>query len=110
MERALEQADGYRQELHQMLHKLRLADLGAAIDYRLEEGEPAREILRAAAETNCDLIVLGTHGRTGFRRLLLGSVAEQVMRRADCPVLTVNRPVQESVPRSPVGSRAIVPV
>jgi nucleotide-binding universal stress UspA family protein len=47
------------------------------------------EILRVAGETASDVIVLGTHGRTGLGRLLLGSVAEQVVRAAPCPVLTV---------------------
>ena len=59
---------------------------------RLEVGDPATEVLRVAAELPADLIVMGTHGRTGLGRLLLGSVAEQVMRRAACPVLTVSRP------------------
>jgi nucleotide-binding universal stress UspA family protein len=53
---------------------------------------PAPEIVCVAEETPCDLIVMGTHGRTGLRRALLGSVAEQVMRRAPCPVLTVKVP------------------
>jgi nucleotide-binding universal stress UspA family protein len=47
-----------------------------------------------AAEVGCDLIVLGTHGRTGLGRMLLGSVAEQVVRRAACPVLTVKVPAE----------------
>jgi len=47
------------------------------------------EILRRASESGADLIVMGTHGRTGFRHVLLGSVAERVVRRAPCPVLTV---------------------
>jgi len=55
--------------------------------------DPAGEILRLAAEVECDLIVLGTHGRTGLGRVLLGSVAEQVLRRAPCPVLTVKMPL-----------------
>jgi nucleotide-binding universal stress UspA family protein len=59
---------------------------------RLEVGDPATEILRVADELSADLIVMGTHGRTGLGRLLMGSVAEQVVRRAACPVLTVSRP------------------
>jgi nucleotide-binding universal stress UspA family protein len=55
----------------------------------LQEGEVIPEILRLATETPCDLIVMGTHGRTGLSRLLLGSVAEGVLRRAPCPVLSV---------------------
>jgi nucleotide-binding universal stress UspA family protein len=65
---------------------------GVKLDRRLEEGDPAGEVLRVAAETGADLIVLGTHGRTGLRHLLLGSVAEQVVRKATSPVLTVRTP------------------
>jgi nucleotide-binding universal stress UspA family protein len=96
MARALEQAEGYRRELNEKLRNLRGADPASEIEHRLEDGEPVTEILRAATETGSDLIVLGTHGRTGFRRLLLGSVAEQVLRRAACPVLTVNTPFREA--------------
>jgi len=49
-------------------------------------------ILDAARRTGAELIVMGTHGRTGVRRLLLGSVAEHVLRHADCPVVTVHAP------------------
>jgi nucleotide-binding universal stress UspA family protein len=52
-------------------------------------GRPAEEILRVAREEKVDLIVMGTHGRTGVRHLLLGSVAEAVTRHARCPVFTV---------------------
>jgi nucleotide-binding universal stress UspA family protein len=53
-------------------------------------GEPAEEILRTAEETEADLIVVGTHGREFIGRLLLGSVAEAMLRRAPCPVLTLH--------------------
>ncbi len=55
----------------------------------LVKGLPAEQILRAAKRLRCDLIVLATHGRTGLRHVLMGSVAENVVRRAPCPVLTV---------------------
>ena len=51
-------------------------------------GSPARRIVEHAGETGADLIVMGTHGRTGLSHLLLGSVAERVVRTAKCPVLT----------------------
>jgi len=51
-------------------------------------GSPARRIVEHAGETGADLIVMGTHGRTGLGHLLLGSVAERVVRTAKCPVLT----------------------
>jgi universal stress protein A len=56
---------------------------------RLEPGEPSETILRVAREGYYDLIVMGTHGRTGLAHLFLGSVAERVVRRAPCPVLTI---------------------
>jgi len=54
-------------------------------------GDPAEAILERAREGGYDLIVMGTHGRKGMQRLLLGSVAEKVVRRSACPVLTVHR-------------------
>jgi nucleotide-binding universal stress UspA family protein len=59
----------------------------------LESGHAADEIVRLAEEQKADLIVLGTHGRRGLVRLLMGSVAELVMRRAACPVLAVKAAV-----------------
>jgi nucleotide-binding universal stress UspA family protein len=55
-------------------------------------GNPAEEIIRYAAENRTDLIVMGTHGRSGLERLLMGSVAEKVLRRALCSVLVVKMP------------------
>lgn len=52
-------------------------------------GNPFVEIVRYAREHDCDLIVIGTHGRSGLTHVLLGSVAEKVVRKAPCPVLTV---------------------
>ena len=63
-----------------------------ALDRRMEEGDPASMIVRVATETGADLIVMGTHGRTGLRHLLMGSVAEYVVRKATCPVLTLRTP------------------
>jgi nucleotide-binding universal stress UspA family protein len=59
------------------------------------DGDPAQVIVQFARERGCSLIVMGTHGRTGLERLLMGSVAEQVVRKAPCPVLTVKTPVPE---------------
>lgn len=75
----------------------------------LAEGGAVEEILRVAQETSTDLIVMGTHGRTGLGRLLMGSVAEQVVRKASCPVLTVKAPFPASAPTvAPVASEALV--
>jgi nucleotide-binding universal stress UspA family protein len=58
----------------------------------LLSGDPAEEILRLAERERADLIVMSTHGRTGLSRMLMGSVAEDVVRRAPCPVLTLKQP------------------
>jgi universal stress protein A len=61
-------------------------------DYDVLSGDPAQAILERAEAGAYDLIVMGTHGRTGLPRLLVGSVTEKVVRRAPCPVLTVRAP------------------
>lgn len=70
-------------------------------DYSM--GFSANEIVQLAAKEKFDLIVMGTHGRTGIRHAVMGSVAERVVRTAPCPVLTV-RPAQ--TPARPEGKRA----
>jgi len=62
------------------------------IQYHTREGDPQAEILRMADEVKSDLIVMGTHGRTGLRWLLSGSVAIAVLREAHCPVLALRSP------------------
>jgi nucleotide-binding universal stress UspA family protein len=78
--------------LREQLQQLQPGDPKVPVEHRLVEGYPAEQILRVAAQTNCDLILMGTHGRTALNRLLMGSVAEQVVRKAPCPVLTVKTP------------------
>jgi nucleotide-binding universal stress UspA family protein len=65
-------------------------------EYEILAGDPARAIVEMVNAGGYDLIVMGTHGRTGFSRLLVGSVAENVVRRARCPVLTVRDDVKET--------------
>lgn len=89
---ARRQPNGYHEELWRKLDQIQAPDREVVVEHRLEEGEAAEEILRLAAAENCDLIVMGTHGRTGLSRLLMGSVAEQVVRKAACPVLTLKSP------------------
>jgi nucleotide-binding universal stress UspA family protein len=72
----------------------------------IAEGEPVHEILRLAAEEGADLIVLGTHGRTGMQRLLMGSVAESVIRQAPCPVVAVKVSPHHAVQDQLVPQRA----
>ncbi|MET0551581.1 MAG: universal stress protein [Vicinamibacteria bacterium] len=62
---------------------------GVPVETVVREAEPWREILTVAGEKAVDLIVMGTHGRGGFEHLLMGSVAEKVLNRATCPVVTV---------------------
>lgn len=64
-------------------------DNGHSIQRIVRHGSPFVEIVRYARDSSADLIVMGTHGRTGLNHILLGSVAERVVRKAPCPVLTV---------------------
>lgn len=65
---------------------------GVPLDTLLRQGVAWSEIVRAAKELGTDLVVMGTHGRRGISRALIGSVAEKVVRTAPCPVLTVHGP------------------
>jgi nucleotide-binding universal stress UspA family protein len=62
---------------------------GVRVKVLLLSGDPADQIIRAARAHHADLIVVGTHGRRGFSKMVLGSVAEHVLRTAPCPVVTV---------------------
>jgi nucleotide-binding universal stress UspA family protein len=63
----------------------------------MRRGTPYAEIVDYAAAHHIDLIVMGTHGRSGLAHMMIGSVAEKVVRKAPCPVLTVRHPEQEFV-------------
>lgn len=90
-------------ELREKLEALKPTDSSVPVEYRLIEGDPSEEIVSFARENGVDLIVMGTHGRTGVGRLLMGSVAELVLRRAPCPVLTLKTPF-------PAAARTLEPV
>jgi nucleotide-binding universal stress UspA family protein len=77
------------QVLSEMIRSLNLAALSARATPIAEAGDPQATIIDQAVSKKADLIVMGTHGRRGFKRLLLGSVTEAVLREAPCPVLTV---------------------
>jgi nucleotide-binding universal stress UspA family protein len=83
-------------ELREKLNRLHPENGTVRVTHRLVEGAPVEEILHMAKETGCDVIVMGTHGRTGVGRVLLGSVAEGVVRKAPCPVLTIKNPLAEA--------------
>lgn len=72
----------------------RARDAGVDVQSVLRQGLAWTEIVAVAEETKADMIVMGTHGRRGFTRMLLGSVAERVVRAAPCPVLTVRGPTE----------------
>ena len=82
-------------ELRGELDKLQPPDDSTQIERVLKEGDAGTET-RMAKEISSDFIVMGTHGRTGLSRLLMGSVAEPVSRKAHCPVLTVKHPFPET--------------
>ncbi|MCU0557944.1 MAG: universal stress protein [Desulfobacterales bacterium] len=70
--------------------------------------EPAYGIVQAAAEAKADLIVIATHGQSGWRRFLFGSVTEKVVKMAACPVLTIRAPQAEGEPpQSPADGRSV---
>ena len=81
------------QSTREKLEKKLLAEVPEEIQNRVETtilfGVPFVEIIKAARDKDIDLIVIGTHGRTGLAHMLIGSVAEKVVRKAPCPVLSV---------------------
>jgi nucleotide-binding universal stress UspA family protein len=79
-------------EVRRMLEAVQPADPAIEYEHRLLIGNPAEEIVKLASDEQADMIVMGTHGRTGLSRLVMGSVAEEVVRRASCPVFTLKQP------------------
>jgi nucleotide-binding universal stress UspA family protein len=67
------------------------SDQSPPVQARLQSGDPTDTIIQLAESDRYDLIIMGTHGRTGISHLLLGSVAEKVVRRAPCPVMTIRQ-------------------
>jgi nucleotide-binding universal stress UspA family protein len=88
----LAQPDDYRAEARAKLQNLQPGDPALVVERMLGDGDAATTIVDTARNKHCDLIVVGTHGWTGLTRLLMGSVAEVVVRQAACPVLTVKTP------------------
>jgi universal stress protein A len=80
------------------LFRERYLDPQAPVQSRVLTGGPASEICKLAAELDCDLIILSTHGHSGLKHLFLGSVAERVVRHAPCPVLVVRQKERDFVP------------
>ncbi len=76
-----------REEMERFIKGIPIQDI--SISYLVTSGNPPIEIIRTASERESNMIVVGTHGRTGISQLLIGSVAEKVVRKSPCPVLTV---------------------
>jgi nucleotide-binding universal stress UspA family protein len=85
-----------RHEIRERLIKTVPTVANVACEHHYLTGLPIAQILKLADEERIDLIVIGSHGRTGFSRLLMGCVAEGVMRGAKCPVLIVKATCEES--------------
>ena len=83
-------ADGVRERLLRMVTPQEKAELNP--DFAVRPGVPAAEIVQYASDQDIDLIVMGTHGRGFVGHMMMGSVAEKVVRTAPCPVLTVRIP------------------
>ena len=96
-----------REQVHTWLEPARSAGLATEMLF-YEGGNPGSQILERATSLRADLIVMGTHGRGGFERFMLGSVAERVLRKATCPVMTVPPPAA-AVARLPY-KRLLCPV
>ena len=85
-------AESEKEHWREQLGQIRPVNPDIPVHHVLLEGDPAAQIVRYAADAGIDLIVMGTHGRTGLERMLLGSVAEQTLRGAPCSVLVVKLP------------------
>lgn len=85
---------------HAMLHDLveQAEKEGLEASTLLADGVPFVEIIQAARKSNADLIIMGTHGRTGLSHVMMGSQAEKVVRQAPCPVLTIKSPQRAFAP------------
>jgi nucleotide-binding universal stress UspA family protein len=93
-------------ELGRFTEPVRAAGIPTQLEVR--EGSIAGHIVKLAASLPADLVVMGTHGLSGFERLMLGSVTEKVLHRAPCPVLTVPRPAAEKGPTVGAGFKTIL--
>jgi nucleotide-binding universal stress UspA family protein len=94
------ETDHEQSELEELKAQIEGRDLKQPIEIMVSRGDVANEIVRVAGEANADLIALGTHGRTGLARFVMGSVAELVMRKAPCAALVVKAQHDEHVPQA----------
>src|SRR5205807_3538103 len=104
------ESEDYQEALKRQLDQLRVPEGTLRVERLFKEGDPAAEIAHTAQETCADLIVMGTHGRTGLERMLMGSVAEQVVRRAPCSVLVAKMPKRITVPQQAKSAASEMPM
>jgi len=83
-----------KQEIESRLEEVEPSRAGVDMQRHYLTGTAVSEIVDFADREQIDLIVMGTHGRTGLSRILMGSIAEGVLRQADCPVLTIKQPIE----------------
>jgi nucleotide-binding universal stress UspA family protein len=84
------------EDLLKLLHEIKPNDPQVDYRHRMITGEPASALTRLVEDDEIDIIVMGTHGRSGLTRLLMGSVAEAVVRHAKCPVITYKQPAKQT--------------
>lgn len=94
MEEMRERAE---KEMEALLQEKNIKKAGITFETQVREGVPFLQIIQGAKEAEADLIVMGTHGRTGLEHVFFGSTAEKVVRKAPCPVLTVRPEGQKFV-------------
>lgn len=103
--------DSKSRELANRLHEIFPKNLAIEFEYLMSRGDPARVLLKIERERKVDLIVLGTHGRKGVNRMFGGSVAESIIRAAQCPVLTLRQQVSgQQVDPNPKSAKFLVPI
>jgi len=91
--------DTAKKTLQELTRKKMLENL--SVQTRVISGKPAYEIVNLADEENADIIVIATHGESGWQKFLFGSVTEKVIRMASCPVLTVQQPKEKDDRKAP---------
>lgn len=96
----IDQVRAQREEVVQDLVE-RGRHVGVTVSFLIWQGDPGEAIVEAATAERADLIVVGSHGRSGVGRFLIGSVSDYVVRHAPCPVLVVRRGSEEAAPAVP---------
>ena len=87
--------DDANEKLWDAIRRPRQEETGVHVTHRLEDGDPAQQIVRVARETHCDLIVMGLHQRSAPARWFCSSTTDEVIRKAPCSVLVVKAPMEE---------------